>query len=207
MKKILYGLMAMLALSSCAKSDVKGGKTEADVVEKVMMDRRSVRQFTEQPISRDTLHRILRCGINAPNGQNRQAYEIRVVDDPKLISEISDAVLKDNPGMKPQHGAKNIFLGAPCVIFLANDTTYDMSQVDCGLLGENVVLSAWTMGVGSCCMAHPVRLMKSSEACATYIKRLGFSEGYNLLIALAMGYPDEHPEAKPRKEEMVRFVE
>jgi nitroreductase len=49
--------------------------------------------------------------------------------------------------------------------------------------------------------------MKSSPAAAPYVQRLGLSEGYELLYAIAVGYPDESPEAKPRDAEKVKFVE
>ena len=90
--------------------------------------------------------------------------------------------------------------------FIANDPSYGFSQVDCGLLGANMVLSAWSMGIGSCCLGSPVGLLKSPEA-AAYLERLGFSEGYELLYCIAFGYPAETPEAKPRMQEKVRFVD
>ena len=40
-----------------------------------------------------------------------------------------------------------MFNNAPTVVFIANDPAYDMSQIDCGLLGENMILSAWSMGI------------------------------------------------------------
>ena len=40
-----------------------------------------------------------------------------------------------------------------------------------------------------------------------YLDRLGFSEGYELIYCIAFGYPDETPDAKPRKKEKVKFVE
>lgn len=199
----------MAAMVSCTQQAETPTATadDAEVVEKVMMSRRSIRQYTDKRISRDTLNRILECGINAPNGQNRQAYEIRVVDNPELLAEITAAVVNDNKDNAPKNGAKNIFANATCVVFIANDTTYDVSQVDCGLLGENIILAAWASGIGSCCMAHPVRLMKDSKSCAPYIEKLGFSKDYNLLYCIAMGYPDETPDAKPRKTDKIRFID
>ncbi len=67
-------------------------------------------------------------------------------------------------------------------------------------------LSAWSMGIGSCCLGGPVRFMKSPAA-AEYMKQLGFSEGYELLYAIAFGYPDEMPAAKPREVSKVKFVD
>lgn len=209
MKKIICSLLLMAAMVSCTQQAETPTATadDAEVVEKVMMSRRSIRQYTDKRISRDTLNRILECGINAPNGQNRQAYEIRVVDNPELLAEITAAVVNDNKDNAPKNGAKNIFANATCVVFIANDTTYDVSQVDCGLLGENIILAAWASGIGSCCMAHPVRLMKDSKSCAPYIEKLGFSKDYNLLYCIAMGYPDETPDAKPRKTDKIRFID
>lgn len=107
-----------------------------------------------------------------------------------------------------RRGASTIFAGAPCVIFIARDTTYDISAIDCGLLGENIILKAWTMGIGSCCMAGPTRMMMQSKACQPYMERLGFSTDYELLYCIVLGYAAESPDAKPRKyDEKIRFIE
>jgi nitroreductase len=82
-----------------------------------------------------------------------------------------------------------------------------MSQIDCGLLGENMILSAWSMGIGSCCLGSPIRFMKTEPQVADYLKRLNIPEGYELLYCIAFGYPDESPAAKPRDASKVMFVE
>lgn len=203
MKKILLPFLALM-LAACGHESASTADTASLVADNIM-SRRSIRQYQPRAISRDTLDLLVRHGINAPNGRNRQSYEIRIVDNPELLSEISAAVLHDNPSEGNKNGS--IFFGAPCVIFLANDTQYDMSQVDCGLLGENIILSAWSMGIGSCCAAHPVRLMKESPSCAPLIERLGFSKDFNLLYSIALGFPDESPDARPRKYEMAKYIE
>lgn len=207
-RPIIFGLAlsAMVACASPSGNDIPA-RQDSDVLDNIIMTRRSVRAYKDQAVSRDTLNLILKAGINAPNGQNRQAYEIRIVDSPEFLNAVSQAVKSDNPGMSGRMGGKSVFAGAPCVIFIANDTTYDVSQVDCGLLGENIILSAWSMGIGSCCMAGPVRMMKDSESCAPYLEKLGFSEGYNLLYCITLGYPDETPDARPRKNDVYRFME
>ena len=57
-----------------------------------------------------------------------------------------------------------MFNNAPTVAFIAYDPRYDMSQIDCGLLGANMILTAQSMGIGSCCLGGPVRFMKSPAA-------------------------------------------
>ena len=82
----------------------------------------------------------------------------------------------------------------------------ESSPFDCGLLAENMMLSAWSMGIGSCCLGSPARFMMSPEA-AEYLKKLNFSEGYELLYCIGFGYPDETPAAKPRETSKIQFVE
>lgn len=51
-----------------------------------------------------------------------------------------------------------------------------------------------------------MRFLNSSEEAKPYLQRLGFSEGYELLYILAVGYPDEQPAAKPRDASKVKFI-
>ena len=171
------------------------------------MSRRSIRAYKDSAISRDTLNEILKCGIHAPNGQNLQSYEIRVIDSPALIDSITQAVVKDNPKIAERKGFKNIFVSAPCVLCIANDTTYDMAQIDCGLLGENIILAAWARGIGSCCLGSSARWILDSPSAKPYLDRMAFSKGYKLLYCIALGYPDESPEAKPRRQDMIKFMD
>ncbi len=210
MKKILLTMVATLMLAACDESKQQESTTVVDsasVVTDVMMSRRSIRAYKDAAISREALNEILKCGINAPNGRNLQSYEIRVIDSPALIDSITKAVVKDNPKIAERKGFKNIFVNAPCVICIAYDTQYDMAQIDCGLLGENIILAAWAKGIGSCCLGSPVRWMLDSPSAKPFLDRMAFSKGYELLYCIALGYPDETPQAKPRREDMIRFVE
>ena len=107
---------------------------------------RSTRQYKPQAVNRDTMQIILDCGINAPNGQNKQSWEVRVVDNPDFINGITEIYKKENPKAAEDPKFKNMFRNASTVVFIANDPSYDLSQIDCGLLGENMILSAWSMG-------------------------------------------------------------
>lgn len=209
-------MIAGILLCGCSTSVSKEGeKDKANASEKVsttnqvvetIMSRRSIRKYKPQPVEREKMEQIINCGINAPNGMNKQSWEVRVVDNPEFINGITDLYKKENPKVAERPGFKNMFNNAPTVVFIANDPSYELSQIDGGLLGENMILSAWSMGIGSCCLGGPVRFMKSPAA-ADYLKRLEFSEGYELLYAIAFGYPDETPAAKPRKTEKVRFID
>ena len=151
MKTLLTFALATLMFASCNQPKEQNAETESsnDAVTELMMSSRSIRNYKDSLINKETLDEILKCGVNAPNDKNLQAYEIRVLS-PALIDSIKSAVVKDNPQIGEREGFKNIFVDTPCVLSIAYDTTYDMSQVDCGLLGENIILSAWSKGIGSC---------------------------------------------------------
>lgn len=200
---ILAGTI-LLSCISCGnnRSEETVMKEGNPVIENIMA-RRSIRKYKAEPVSRATMDTILMCGINAPNGMNRQSWEIRVVDKPEVMAEIKEYMKAANPDVKPEM-IEGCFRGAPTMVFVANDPAYDFSAIDCGLLSENIMLSAWSLGVGSVCLGSPVRfLMNSPEA----MDRLGFSEGYTPIICIGLGYPDESPEAKPRDAGKVRFVD
>lgn len=205
-------LAGVLALCSCTPSP-KNTETEKAVsgsenqVVETIMARRSIRKYKQQPVEKDKLQQILECGINAPNGMGRQSWEIRVVDTPELMAEIDslNTKLAVGGGLDASK-VRPAAYGAPVLVFIANDTTYDLSQVDCGLLGGNMILTAQSIGLGSCCLGGIVRTLKSPEA-EGLLKRLELPDNYNLLYAIAFGYPDESPAAKPRKAEKIRFVD
>lgn len=207
MKTFLLSIIATMMFVSCNTENTPNDVNRTSTINEVIMTRRSIRKYQDNPINQDTLNVILSNGLNAPNGKGIQAYEIRVVNNPQLLKEISDAVAIDKPEVVERQNYKNIFVDAPCVVFIAADTTYDMSQVDCGLLGENIILSAWSMGIGSCCLGSSVRMIKNSKTAMPFLNKMEFSDGYELLYCIALGYPAETPEQRPRNVEKVRFID
>jgi nitroreductase len=74
-------------------------------------------------------------------------------------------------------------------------------------MAGNIMLAAKSLGLGTVCMASPVRTFLLTEAGASHLTSLGFSEGYEPLICIGIGYPDEEPAAKPRNMEVIKYVE
>ena len=171
------------------------------VVEDIMA-RRSIRKYKQQTVARDTMKIILECGINAPNGQNKQSWEVRVVDNPETMEFIKSAM---SEGRDVNVGS--CFRGAPVMTFIARDPSYDFSAYDCGLLAENMMLSATSLGVGSICLGSPIRFINDSPKKNEILSLLGFSDGYELCLCVGFGYPDEAPDAKPRDWSKVKFVD
>jgi nitroreductase len=209
MKKnvLMLGLLAcMMAACQQKTQETTMNTTQENQVINTIMARRSIRKYKPQPVEREKMDEILKCGINAPNGQNKQSWEVRVVDNPALLDEIKEAMAKGHPDMDPNM-LKGCMRGAPTMVFIARDLSYDFSAYDCGMLAENMVLSAWSMGIGSICLGSPVRFLTDNEACKPVLEKLGFSEGYELSLCVGFGYADEAPDAKPREWSKVKYVD
>ena len=208
-RKALLSLLCGTVLVSCtvpAQQEPKADECKNAVIETIMT-RRSVRKYQPQAVNRDTMQIILECGINAPNAINKQAWEVRVVDNPEFINGITEVFKKVSPKMAEALDFKNMFRNAPTVVFIANDTTFPFSQVDCGLMAENMMLSAWSMGIGSVCLGSSAHFINNTPEAAPYLEKLGFSENYKTLVCIGFGYPAETPAAKPRDKGKVKFVD
>ena len=204
MKTLNFIIACVGALMAVACAHTPQQTEEQNAVIETIMTRRSIRNYKLVSVGRDTLNMIMECGINAPNGQNKQSWEVRVVDNQELLAQMSQAMGDAHPGME---FAKGCFRGAPVMVFIARDPSYDFSAYDCGLLAENVMLSAWSLGVGSVCLGSPVRFLTDNELCKPYIEKLGFTEGYELCLCVGLGYAAEEPEAKPRDNSKVKFID
>lgn len=195
---------ALLSVWLVAESQKKSGVVDA------IEARRSIRAYKDQPVEREKLQKLAEYGVMAPSAMNRQEWELRIVDSKEWIDNCTAAYLKAVEGtdkakymLTPTF--KNIFRNAPAVIFVAApEGTF--SDVNIGMLGENIMLAATELGLGTCCLGS-VLPMFAEPAMTEYASSLGFSEGYNLRFALAVGYPDESPEAKPRDMTKIKFVE
>lgn len=211
--RAIAGFLCLCTVAGCTSSVsqqeiVKGveGMSQSEAVVKTIMERRSIRKYKPQPVEREKMQTIVECGVNAPNAMNRQPWEVRVVDNPDFINGVTELYKKEQPKVAEDPNFKNMFRNAPTVVFIGRDVQSGSAEFDCGLLSENMMLAAQSMGIGSCCLGSPAAFMRSPAA-AEYLKKLGFSEGYELLYCIAFGYPDEAPAAKPRDLTKIKFVE
>ncbi|MBQ6405442.1 MAG: nitroreductase family protein [Prevotella sp.] len=179
---------------------------EVNPVLSSIMARRSIRKYLDKPVEHEKLEAIVKCGINAPSGMNRQPWVVRVVEDQKLITDATEIYKQENAEqVKRDNDFKNMFRNAPnliCVCTPANGG----GELDAGLLGENIMLAAQSMGLGTCCLGGPVRFLLSNEKCNFFLDRLDIPADYKLNYIIAIGYPDEQPDAKPRDASKVKFI-
>ena len=205
---LIIGILCVM-FASCqnkTQTNESAQQNQDNQVVNTILERRSIRKYKPQAVERDKMDLILKCGINAPNGQNKQSWEVRIVDNSELLNAMKEAMAKGHPNLSPEM-VRGCFRGAPTMVFIARDLAYDFSAYDCGLLAENMVLAAWSMGIGSICLGSPVRFLTDNAECQPLLEKLGFSEGYELSLCVGFGYPDESPAAKPRDWDKVKYID
>ena len=171
-----------------------------------IMARRSVRKYLDKPVEHEKLEVIVRAGINAPSGMNRQPWIVRVVEDQQLIADVNEVFKRNNSEQVARDpNFKNMFRNAPNLICVCTPAEGG-GELDAGLLGENMMLAAQAMGLGTCCLGGPVRFLNTNADARFFLDRLDIPEGYKLNYILAIGYPDEQPEAKPRDASKVQYI-
>ena len=209
---IAIGLTALVATSSApAGGDGNTEETavscEGNPVIEAIMGRRSIRAYKDTPVEREKLLLIAQCGVHAPNAMNRQNWEVRIIDSPAYIARATELFLKANPNVAQRDpNFKNMFRNAPAVIAVAGKAG-KFTDIDCGLLGENIMLAAYSLGLGTCCLGGAPAFIAGKPETTELYEALQLSEGYELLYMIAVGYPDEEPQAKPRDYSKIQFVE
>ena len=208
--KQLVVILALCATSLLAIFMVVQSQKQSSVAE-IIEARRSVRAYEPKKVEREKLQRLAELGVAAPSAMNHQEWELRIVDDEAWIEGATKSYLAavDGSGkadyMLKDPNFRNIFRNASAVIFIGAPEG-EFSDVNIGMLGENIMLAAVDMGLGTCCLGSVLGIF-AEPAMKEYLASLGFSEGYRLRYALAVGYPAEQPEAKPRDLSKIAFVE
>ncbi len=209
MKRILLLVSVCLSAGACTSKTSTAIKTENPVIESIMA-RRSVRHYTDTPVGRDTLQLLAKCGVNAPNAMNKQEWEVRIVDDSAYFNGVTKLMKTSMPFAVNTNDPKfrNGFRNCTAAFFIAcPEDESGMLFQNVGLMSENICLAAQSLGLGTCIMGSPAMFLNNTPEAKPYLDKLDFSEGYILRVVIAVGHPDEQPDAKPRDLSKVKFVE
>lgn len=204
-------------------------------VEKVILERRSVRSYTDEQVPEHLVRRVLEAGRFAPSAGNCQPWKFVVVRDREMIEEMerdvrracrlfrflldwrtsplgrvawlmSQVMIRLMPNkLHPipfgatfliAEGRLTTFHGAPTVIFLLKDRRgVGRPDVDIGCCGQNMVLAAHSLGLGTCWVGF-VELLKTPK----WKRRLGIEYPYEMCEGISLGYPWGNPDGMIARE-------
>jgi nitroreductase len=135
---------------------------------------------------------MLNAARLAPSWKNMQCWRFLVLTDPVRRASLLGAFGDDNPG-------KKAIAMAPCVIVVCADPAESAVEngieyfvADTAIAFEHLCLAAHELGLGTCWMG----MFDESAAKAA----LGIPEAIRIIGVTPLGYPDQEPRPRPRKE-------
>lgn len=110
-----------------------------------IMSRRSCRVYTDQKVDQKDLDLILKAGIYAPSGMNRQTWQFTVVRKKDNIMKLAHEV-----GLALERPASYNFYDPDTIILVSNEKDNANGLADAACAIENMFLMANSLGIGSC---------------------------------------------------------
>jgi nitroreductase len=191
---------------------------------KIIKTRRSIRRYKKKDVPDELLEKIIEAGRWSPSGDNGQPWRFIIVRDPetkkalgKIAAEgsgrrftaeyltgrmqerfegLKDLDKKDKAYKKLTSGEVSSFLAnAPVIIIVCAKLDVWDVPYDSAMATQNMVLMAHALGLGSCVVVAPVSDMRDD---IKVMKLLKIPHGYKVIAPLAIGYPDESPNPRPR---------
>jgi nitroreductase len=181
--------LSLLAITLFAVTKLYG-QIPDNCVANVLLSEYSERSYTSEPVTDQQLDMILKCGIKAPSGRNKQPWKFTVIKDEATMKEIINDVVPGNvlvivSGIESQGG-----------------TTPDF---DCGLATENMFVAAHSLGLGARIYGSPTGNINSKK------EMFQIPSGYKAVVVLRIGNIDKSVDAvssaTPRKdrEEVINY--
>ena len=156
-----------------------------DVFEAIQ-ERRSIRSYTDKPVEREKMEKILEAGRLAPSAKNLEPWHFIAVTDAAKRQALSGGTWA------------KFLVQAPLAIVACGDkkASPDWYAIDVALAVENMVLTAVSLGLGTCCVGS-----FNEKDVATVAK---VPENFEVLVILAVGYPSDHIDLSSKLLNIVR---
>ena len=171
-------------------------------VQKAIYERRSIRSYKPDMLSKNLINQIMQAGTYAASGMNRQSSVIIAITDKSVRDRLSalNAKIMGDEESDP-------FYGAPVVLAVLADKDMPTYVHDGSLVIGNMMLAAEELGIGSC-WVHRAKEEFESEYGRQLLKRLGITGNYEGIGHLVFVYADtEKKSAEPRKENYTYYIE
>jgi nitroreductase len=165
-------------------------------------ERRSIRSYKGDKITREQFDILLKAGGEAPSANNSQPWHFSVVQNRAILEEISAEVGKN---LKSDVG--DLFHGAPAAIFLSSgDANGRWARFDCGIATQTIALAAHSIGLGTVILGMPDPAFTGPRG-DYFNNLLKFPAGHSFAVAIAVGVPAGTKEAHPVAPGRIVFVE
>lgn len=198
--------------------------TLIDATMKVILDRRSIREFTDEPVSDQDLDMILEAARQAPSGENAQPWRFIIVKDETMRKKmgaiagggsgrrftaefvtkkmqerfvnLQDEAKKQAAFQKLTSGQVSAFMAdAPInIVVCGKKDVWDMPY-DTSAAIENILLMVTALGLGACWVIAPCIDIRDEERIKAL---LDIPEGFKAVSILSVGHPARAHKPRPR---------
>jgi len=138
----------------------------------ILKTRRSIREYSSEPIPKDLLEKIVEAARFSPTARNVQPWEFIVITQTATLKKLAE--LAENGRFLAQAKA--------CIAVFCAETKYYLED-GCAATG-NILLAAAALGIGSCWVAGDKK-----PYCAQVAELLNVPVAYKLVSLVALGYP------------------
>lgn len=178
-----------------------------------ILNRRSVRVYSDEQIKQKDLNLILEAGLFSPSACNMQPWHFTVVQNKELMNTLNIESKKefstsDNEMFRKmaENEKFNIFYNAPTIIVVSGGKSSLEPLTDCAAATENMILAAESLGIGTCWIGLVSFLFRSKRA-QEYAKMLKLPEDYEPYYAITLGYKKiANSKPQPRREGTVNYI-
>ena len=179
--------------------------------------RRAVRSYEDRPVPKDVLNTIIDAGNQAPSAMNSQPWRFVVVEDEGVKKKLLGAALPNakkilenvrevDPErymqiMKRYDEMKDpVYYSAPAVLFVIGSGRY--ADHSCPLACENIMLAAYSLGVGSCWVGFGSMVTDDVDV----VKALDLKDDEKIYGPIVLGYPKVFPDPPQKKLPVVKWL-
>ena len=171
--------------------------------------RRSVRSYTDEAISQDTIRDIIDVARMAPTWKNSQTVRYVVVEDKAVLKRIAEEAtlgFEHNNGIISKCTALVVLAQINGRCGYEKDGSFTTSKgtgwemFDAGIAAQTFCLAAHEKGIGSCILG----IFDDKKAAEI----IGLEEGRTVAALIPIGYPESAPNPTPRKEvdDLLTFI-
>ena len=154
----------------------------------VMRARRSVRRYTEEPLTDEQLRQIVSAALLAPSGHSKYPCEFIIVKSRELLDKMSRC---------RKNVAKMLMGAAAAIVVVADVDKSDTFVEDSCVAMMSMELAATSIGVGNCWIQIRNRDAEDDSSSEDYLRGLlDFPKNFACQAILSLGYPAKEPRAR-----------
>jgi nitroreductase len=172
--------------------------------------RRSIRAYAPDPLDAATVRSLLDAAVQAPTALRAEPWAFVVVQDRAVLASLSDRA-KGRWGEEAAHyrdlhavgepalsrtfaermsdPAFSIFYDAGTLIVICARLHGPFVAADCWLAAANLMLAAWALGLGSCCIGSAIPVLNAPDTKA----QLGIPAEAQAIAPIIVGVPAKQP--------------